>query len=141
MTLPSSLLLICRIKGYNCELDMPLYKRMATWNNVYKLHTPLLYCYMVSEIFLHINPCGPWSLFKEPLFFCNYVLLLLVRSYYWGFAAYVAYHINHSLYTPPSTNQVQWNLSTTLCTPHPLLTRYNETFKTVEYEDDINTIF
>ncbi|XP_023349566.1 very-long-chain enoyl-CoA reductase [Eurytemora carolleeae] len=34
--------------------------------------------------------------------------LLKNCSYYWGFAAYVAYHINHSLYTPPSTNQVQW---------------------------------
>ncbi|TRY74905.1 hypothetical protein TCAL_00517 [Tigriopus californicus] len=27
-------------------------------------------------------------------------------AYYWGFAAYVAYHINHPLYTPPSQNQV-----------------------------------
>jgi len=27
-------------------------------------------------------------------------------SYYWGFTAYVAYHVNHPLYTPPST-QVQ----------------------------------
>jgi len=27
-------------------------------------------------------------------------------SYYWGFAAYIAYHINHPLYTPPSSTQV-----------------------------------
>jgi len=27
-------------------------------------------------------------------------------SYYWGFAAYIAYHINHPLYTPPTSAQV-----------------------------------
>jgi len=27
-------------------------------------------------------------------------------SYYWGFAAYVAYHVNHPLYTAPSDTQV-----------------------------------
>merc|ERR1712025_884702 len=27
-------------------------------------------------------------------------------SYYWGFAAYIAYHINHPLYTPPTSSQV-----------------------------------
>jgi len=27
-------------------------------------------------------------------------------SYYWGFAAYIAYHVNHPLYTPPSSFQV-----------------------------------
>lgn len=27
-------------------------------------------------------------------------------SYYWGFAAYIAYHINHPLYTAPSSTQV-----------------------------------
>lgn len=27
-------------------------------------------------------------------------------GYYWGFAAYVAYHVNHPLYTPPSDTQV-----------------------------------
>jgi len=27
-------------------------------------------------------------------------------SYYWGFTAYVGYHINHPLFTPPSDNQV-----------------------------------
>lgn len=27
-------------------------------------------------------------------------------TYYWGFAAYVAYHINHPLYTAPCRNQV-----------------------------------
>jgi len=27
-------------------------------------------------------------------------------TYYWGFAAYIAYHLNHPLYTPPSTNQM-----------------------------------
>jgi len=27
-------------------------------------------------------------------------------SYYWGFAAYIAYHINHPLYTSPNTYQV-----------------------------------
>jgi len=27
-------------------------------------------------------------------------------SYYWGFAAYIAYHINHPLYTAPSSGQV-----------------------------------
>lgn len=26
-------------------------------------------------------------------------------SYYWGFAAFIAYFINHPLYTPPSTLQ------------------------------------
>ena len=32
-------------------------------------------------------------------------------SYYWGFAAYIAYHINHPLYTSPSTTQVIIGLS------------------------------
>ena len=32
-------------------------------------------------------------------------------SYYWGFAAYIAYHINHPLYTSPSTAQVIIGLS------------------------------
>ena len=27
-------------------------------------------------------------------------------GYYWGFAAYIAYHINHPLYTSPSPGQV-----------------------------------
>lgn len=27
-------------------------------------------------------------------------------AYYWGFAAYVAYHVNHPLYTAPSDTQV-----------------------------------
>ena len=27
-------------------------------------------------------------------------------GYYWGFAAYIAYHINHPLYTSPSPTQV-----------------------------------
>jgi len=27
-------------------------------------------------------------------------------AYYWGFAAYVSYHVNHPLYTSPSENQV-----------------------------------
>ena len=27
-------------------------------------------------------------------------------GYYWGFAAYVSYHVNHPLYTSPSTTQV-----------------------------------
>ena len=27
-------------------------------------------------------------------------------GYYWGFAGYIAYHINHPLYTTPSPNQV-----------------------------------
>ena len=27
-------------------------------------------------------------------------------SYYWGFAAYIAYHVNHPLYTPPCSTQV-----------------------------------
>ncbi|CAO1443084.1 unnamed protein product [Diamesa tonsa] len=30
--------------------------------------------------------------------------------YYWGFTAYVAYHINHPLYTSPSTIQVYGGL-------------------------------
>lgn len=29
-------------------------------------------------------------------------------SYYWGFTAYLAYHINHPLFTPPSLNQVYY---------------------------------
>lgn len=37
--------------------------------------------------------------------------LLKNCSYYWGFAAYIAYHINHSLYTSPSTNQVYLGLA------------------------------
>ena len=27
-------------------------------------------------------------------------------SYYWGFAGYISYHINHPLYTSPSSAQV-----------------------------------
>lgn len=32
-------------------------------------------------------------------------------SYYWGFAAYVAFHINHPLYTPPTSNQTYIGLA------------------------------
>ncbi|XP_067001230.2 probable very-long-chain enoyl-CoA reductase art-1 [Anabrus simplex] len=32
-------------------------------------------------------------------------------SYYWGFAAYIAYHVNHPLYTPPSSVQVYTGLA------------------------------
>lgn len=32
-------------------------------------------------------------------------------SYYWGFAAYIAYHVNHPLYTAPSINQVYAGLA------------------------------
>jgi len=32
--------------------------------------------------------------------------LFINCSYYWGFAAYVSYHVNHPLYTAPSDNQV-----------------------------------
>lgn len=32
-------------------------------------------------------------------------------SYYWGFAAYIAYHVNHPLYTAPSMNQVYAGLA------------------------------
>lgn len=27
-------------------------------------------------------------------------------AYYWGFAAYVAYHVNHPLYTTPGQTQI-----------------------------------
>ena len=27
-------------------------------------------------------------------------------SYYWGFTAYVAYHVNHPLFTPPPQMQM-----------------------------------
>ena len=32
-------------------------------------------------------------------------------GYYWGFAGYIAYHINHPLYTTPSPNQVGGGVS------------------------------
>eukprot|EP00088_Acartia_fossae_P047431 TRINITY_DN5141_c0_g1_i1.p1 TRINITY_DN5141_c0_g1~~TRINITY_DN5141_c0_g1_i1.p1 ORF type:complete len:302 (-),score=51.11 TRINITY_DN5141_c0_g1_i1:7-912(-) len=32
-------------------------------------------------------------------------------SYYWGFAAYIGYHINHPLYTAPSLNQMYGGLA------------------------------
>lgn len=32
-------------------------------------------------------------------------------SYYWGFTAYVAYHINHPLFTPPFTTQLYVSLA------------------------------
>ena len=31
-------------------------------------------------------------------------------SYYWGFAGYISYHINHPLYTSPSAAQVKKTL-------------------------------
>lgn len=33
-------------------------------------------------------------------------------SYYWGFTAYVAYHVNHPLFTAPSSLQVYGGLAT-----------------------------
>jgi len=42
--------------------------------------------------------------------------LLKNCSYYWGFAAYIAYHINHPLYTAPSGNQMMVGLTAfTVC--------------------------
>ena len=35
----------------------------------------------------------------------SHKLSQLSCSYYWGFAAYIAYHINHPLYTPPGLLQ------------------------------------
>jgi very-long-chain enoyl-CoA reductase len=32
-------------------------------------------------------------------------------AYYWGFAAYVAYYVNHPLYTSPSEKQVYAGLA------------------------------
>jgi very-long-chain enoyl-CoA reductase len=32
-------------------------------------------------------------------------------TYYWGFAAYVAYYVNHPLYTAPSDTQVYAGLA------------------------------
>ena len=37
-------------------------------------------------------------------------------GYYWGFAAYVSYHVNHPLYTSPSQLQVySWLAAFTAC--------------------------
>ncbi|XP_048352208.1 very-long-chain enoyl-CoA reductase-like isoform X3 [Sphaerodactylus townsendi] len=35
--------------------------------------------------------------------------------YYWGFAAWLAYYINHPLYTPPSYGQKQVNFALIMC--------------------------
>ena len=40
--------------------------------------------------------------------------LLKNCSYYWGFAAYVAYHVNHPLYTAPSDTQMWAGLASFL---------------------------
>ena len=50
------------------------------------------------------------NLFKVMIYF-NVSILKQCNSsqncgYYWGFAAYVAYHVNHPLYTSPSQLQV-----------------------------------
>lgn len=37
--------------------------------------------------------------------------LLKNCSYYWGFAAYIAYHVNHPLYTSPSSTQMYVGLA------------------------------
>ena len=37
---------------------------------------------------------------KRIILFC-----LSSQSYYWGFAAFVSYFVNHPLYTPPSETQ------------------------------------
>ncbi|XP_077189058.1 very-long-chain enoyl-CoA reductase-like isoform X5 [Paroedura picta] len=39
--------------------------------------------------------------------------------YYWGFAAWLAYYINHPLYTPPSYGQKQVNFALILCLVFP----------------------
>uniref|UniRef100_A0A8D2ZFJ0 Trans-2,3-enoyl-CoA reductase-like 2a n=2 Tax=Scophthalmus maximus TaxID=52904 RepID=A0A8D2ZFJ0_SCOMX len=38
-------------------------------------------------------------------------LRIIVRNcaYYWGFSAWLAYYINHPLYTPPSYGEIQFN--------------------------------
>ncbi|XP_060088220.1 very-long-chain enoyl-CoA reductase-like isoform X3 [Heteronotia binoei] len=41
--------------------------------------------------------------------------------YYWGFAAWLAYYINHPLYTPPSYGQKQVNFALIMCLdPRPV---------------------
>ena len=37
--------------------------------------------------------------------------LFINCSYYWGFAAYVSYHVNHPLFTAPSNAQVYAGLA------------------------------
>ena len=42
-------------------------------------------------------------------------------SYYWGFAGYISYHVNHPLYTSPSSAQVSHEFITVCFFPTLLL--------------------
>ena len=69
-----------------------------------RLHC-LCFHYRFISVFLYLYVWLSLSL-SLSLFLSALTKNVHICSYYWGFAAYIAYHINHPLYTAPSGNQV-----------------------------------
>lgn len=91
-------------------------------NGICRDHNQII-CYVVADVILNSIAAACYSIhyikrlyetvFVHRFSHATMPIMNLFKNctYYWGFTAYVAYHVCHPLYTPPSDFQAYFGLA------------------------------